>query len=102
MDNENGLYSVYRFHVKDPIYFQNNLRVTVQQIGHGLKKHAKQHFKEDFIPRRPAGFKEGDENSYFELSDDYCSTAFWFQTLPTTPFPDLPDRRERSSDLLNN
>ncbi len=23
---------------------------------------------------------------------DICSTAFWYQTLPATPFPELPDR----------
>ena len=32
-------------------------------------------------------------------SDDYCSTAYWYQTLPSPAFPELPDRAARSADL---
>lgn len=32
-DTEHDLYSFYRYHIIDPVYFHNNCRVTIQQIG---------------------------------------------------------------------
>jgi hypothetical protein len=32
-DNKNDLYAFYRFHLDDPVYFHQNCRVTIQQIG---------------------------------------------------------------------
>jgi hypothetical protein len=29
---------------------------------------------------------------YLPLQDDIASVAFWYQTLPTSQFPPLPDR----------
>jgi hypothetical protein len=29
---------------------------------------------------------------YLPLQDDISSVAFWYQTLPTHPFPQLPDK----------
>ena len=29
---------------------------------------------------------------YLPLQDDIASVAYWYQTLPTAPFPALPDR----------
>ena len=29
---------------------------------------------------------------YLPLQDDLASVVYWYQTLPTTPFPALPDR----------
>ena len=36
------------------------------------------------------GWREG--GRYLPLQDDIASTAFWYQTLPTTPFPQLPSK----------
>ena len=69
-----GLYSaqtrfgMYRWHVMDPIRFQEDLRVTIQALG----------------------WRTG--GRYLPLQDDIASVAFWYQTLPTAPFPALPDR----------
>ncbi|MCP3918598.1 MAG: DUF2961 domain-containing protein [bacterium] len=62
-------FGLYRFHVLDPIRFATDIRVDVQCLGwrDGAKR---------FLRRR----------------DDIASTAFWYQTLPSTPFPPLPDR----------
>ena len=35
---------------------------------------------------------EKDERRYLPLQDDIASVAYWYQTLPTAPFPPLPDR----------
>ena len=32
------------------------------------------------------------DRRYLPLQDDIASVAFWYQTLPTAPFPALPDR----------
>jgi hypothetical protein len=60
-------FSMYRWHVMDPIRFEKNLRVTIQALG----------------------WRVG--GRYLPLQDDISSVAFWYQTLPTAPFPTLPD-----------
>jgi hypothetical protein len=32
-DKENDFYTFYRYHTKDPVYFHNDIRVTIQQMG---------------------------------------------------------------------
>jgi Protein of unknown function (DUF2961) len=58
---------MYRWHIMDPIRFEQDLRVTVQALGWG------------------SGGK------YLPLQDDIASVAYWYQTLPTAPFPKLPE-----------
>lgn len=64
----NTRFGMYRWHIMDPIRFQQNLRVTLQALG----------------------WRAG--GRYLPLQDDIASVAFWYQTLPTAPFPALPDR----------
>ena len=61
-------FGMYRFHITDPIYFQNDLKVTIQALGWRSRRR------------------------YLPLQDDMASVAFWYQTLPQTDFPPLPDR----------
>ena len=61
-------FGMYRWHIVDPIRFQQDLRVTIQALG----------------------WRAG--GRYLPLQDDIASVAFWYQTLPTAPFPDMPDR----------
>lgn len=61
-------FGMYRWHLADPIRFERKLRVTIQDLG----------------------WREG--GRYFPRQDDMASVAFWYQTLPTVPFPHLPDR----------
>ncbi len=61
-------FGLYRWHIADPVRFSSDLKVTIQALGW-----------------RPDG-------RYLPLQDDIASTAFWYQTLPTAPFPALPDR----------
>ena len=62
--------SFYRWHLPDPILFEKDLRVTIQQIGvsHG---------------------------GLFERQDDLASVAYWYQTEPHRPFEALMERKER-------
>jgi hypothetical protein len=50
----------YRFHLTDPVRFKNRIRVTIE---HGHANH---------------------------LSDDWASTAYWYQTLPSPKLTILP------------
>ncbi len=64
-------FGMYRWHVTDPIRFRERLRVTIQALGWRT---------------------ELNERRYLPLQDDIASTSFWYQTLPTAPFPELPHR----------
>jgi hypothetical protein len=61
-------FSLYRWHLMDPVRFEQDLKVTIQALG----------------------WRSG--GRYLPLQDDIASTAFWYQTLPTAPFPPLPGR----------
>jgi len=70
----------YRWHVADPIYFERELRVTIQQIGMNMFFAGQE---DDLAAARPAG--SGYEPSTVpgllaagitERSDDYCATDF--------------------------
>jgi hypothetical protein len=64
-------FSMYRWHIMDPIRFEQDLRVTIQALGWRSSRTDRQ---------------------YLPLRDDIASVAFWYQTLPAAPFPKLPDR----------
>ena len=61
-------FGLYRWHVADPIRFRKDLRVTIQALGWRA------------------------DRRYLPLQDDIASVAFWYQTLPTSPFPALPEK----------
>ncbi len=62
-------FGLYRWHIMDPVRFAADLRVTIQALGWRTSK----------------------DRRYLPLQDDIASVAFWYQTLPTAPFPALPD-----------
>lgn len=64
-------FGMYRWHVMDPIRFQSDLRVTIQDLG----------------------WRSG--GRYLPQQSDIASTAFWYQAEPHAPFPELPDNDER-------
>jgi hypothetical protein len=61
-------FGMYRWHITDPVRFEQDLRVTIQALG----------------------WRSG--RRYLPLQDDIASVAYWYQTLPTAPFPALPDK----------
>jgi hypothetical protein len=65
-------FGLYRWHIPDPIRFEEDLRVTIQALGWRTRT------------------SEG--RRYLPMQDDIASVAFWYQTLPTSPFPELPDK----------
>ena len=61
-------FGMYRWHITDPIRFQQDLRVTIQALG----------------------WRSGAR--YLPLQDDISSVAYWYQTLPAAVFPQLPPK----------
>ena len=96
--DRDALISFYRWHVLDPIYFHQSLRVTMQQIGGAFVDRAR-HEIENGQMQLVTPLQSGQPFALFERQDDISSAAFWYQTLPTTPFPPLPDRPQRTANL---
>lgn len=63
--------TMYRFHVLDPVFFSKRLKITLQALGWRSR------------------------TRYLPLQDDVASVSYWYQTLPTSPFPALPEVNER-------
>ena len=65
--HSNRRFSMYRWHITDPIYFKNDIKVTIQALG----------------------WRSG--GRYLPLQDDISSVAFWYQDSICKSFPTLPD-----------
>lgn len=63
--------SMYRFHLPDPVFFRNSLKVTIQALGWQS------------------------EGRYLPLQDDVTSVSYWYQTLPNSPLSALAPRQLR-------
>lgn len=63
-------FGLYRWHLTDPIRFEQDLKVTIQALG--WKYNGK----------------------YLPLQDDIASVAVWYQLEPHNPFPKLPAKDE--------
>ena len=61
-------FSLYRWHIMDPIRFDKDLKVTIQALG----------------------WRTG--GRYLPLQDDIASTAFWYQSEPHAAFLKLPEK----------
>jgi hypothetical protein len=63
-------FSLYRWHIPDPVRFEKDLKVTIQALG----------------------WQSG--GRYLQLQDDIATVAFWYQTEPHKKFPKFPTRDE--------
>jgi hypothetical protein len=69
-DGPQRRFGQYRWHITDPIRFDQDLRVTIQSLGWQS------------------------EGRYLPLQDDLASVAFWYQIEPHNPFPALPAKEQ--------
>jgi hypothetical protein len=67
-------FSLYRWHIPDPIRFKSDLKVTIQMLGWTNAEWAKR--------------------EYDPLHEHVSSVAFWYQTEPHQPFPAIPSDAE--------
>ena len=64
---------MYRWHLPDPIVWQRECRITMQQITY--------------------------RGGVSETEDDWSVATFWYEPLPSRPLPPLPDAAARTADL---
>ena len=62
----NTRFGLYRWHITDPIRFETDLRITIQDLG----------WRSD--------------GRYLKQGSDISSVAVWYQMEPHNPFPKLP------------
>ena len=73
-DTKGHYVSMYRWHLPDPIYWNEDCRITIQQIGWS---------------------KDG----LFERQDDWSTATFWYEPVPGAPLPEMPDTAARIADI---
>ena len=66
-----NLWSLYRWHIQDPVCYKNDLKVTIQALGWW------------------------NNGKYRLLDDDIASVAYWYQAEPHAAFPVLPALAQR-------
>lgn len=63
-------FGMYRWHIQDPIRFEGDLKVTIQDLG----------------------WRQG--GRYLPQKSDIMTVAFWYQRAPHAAFPKLPSKDE--------
>ena len=76
---KDNFYSIYRWFIKDPIYWKKDIRATIQQIGAYGDVKGVPHF--------------------FERQDDWITATFWYEPVPSAPLPPLLKYEERIKNL---
>lgn len=71
--NDKNFVSMYRWHLPDPIAWQKEARITIQQIAW--------------------------KNGLAETQDDWSAATFWYEPAPSAALPPLPDVKARTADI---
>ena len=74
--DEKNFVSMYRWHLADPIAWQKECRITIQQIA----------------------FNKG----LAETRDDWSCATFWYEPVPSAALPPMPDVKARSADIWSD
>jgi hypothetical protein len=77
------LNTIYRWHIKDPIYWSKDVRVTIQQIG----------WSDEVNKKASSGL--------YERQDDWSCSSFWYEAVPSEALPKMPDYAARIKDYVN-
>jgi hypothetical protein len=108
-------WAFYRFHIIDPVFFHNNIRVTIQQIGGDVtEKVAKfQAEKSPLIPVSTNDFRFYKKDSIVDMnnpallkgwtnfyrSDDVSAVAYFYFDKPGSNLPPIQALAARIKDL---
>lgn len=120
-DVKKGHFAFYRYHIPDPVYFYEDIHITMQQIG-GAGKEKVQEFLNKGLNVQPITIHNGlqfinlldDEpvkalndpslpNGWtnFYREDDVSATAYFYLDKPVTNLPALPSVAKRTKNLPN-
>jgi hypothetical protein len=103
-DLDNMQYCLYRYHLPDPVYFYNDIRVTIQQMGcwapnlKPLFHNSGIEFLSASADPQPIDFSENSgiaDYGLFEREDDWSSCAYFYLDSPVNGLPpiDAYDKR---------
>ena len=121
VDEPKGLNGFYRFHIPDPVQFQQDCKVTIHQLGCASKGNVKKMMKAD-LPVKPVaaiqpsgaqhnflgsdaqssfGDKEFDDGTLmvFYREDDFCATSYFYLDRPENGLPRVSDFATRNANL---
>ncbi len=71
--NDKGFVTMYRWHLPDPVVWQESVRVTMQQIAY--------------------------KGGLVETQDDWSCSTFWYEPVPSAQLPEMPDAKARTADI---
>jgi hypothetical protein len=119
-DKKRAQWAFYRFHIPDPVFFDTDCRVTLQQLGGGpvsrvsvLRKanvplipvcidhegHLTQFYKSGGdVSQIEAQASRGDWENFYR-SDDISATAYFYLNSPSSGLPGLAPLAERTRDV---
>ena len=81
LDHDRGFVSMYRWHLPDPVFWETDCRITIQQIG----------WSTEVMKEKGSGL--------YERQDDWSAAAFWYEPVPSAPLPEMPGREARVRDI---
>jgi len=118
-DTEKGEFAFYRYHIPDPVYFYQDIRATIQQIGGWPKKRVEE-LIENGAKLKPVTISAGPDNfvrlldlpevslddpflpdgwTNFYREDDVSSTAYFYLDKPASELPELAPIELRTEGL---
>ena len=123
-DKKNDLYSFYRYHTIDPVYFHEDCRVTIQQIGNTVKSKmleirskgqeiyplwsyieedgldaSKRYLDMENPPELDSDdFPSGKPTTWYR-SDDLSAVAYFYLDKPSNNLPPLQSKEIRNAKM---
>lgn len=114
-NRKEDLYAFYRYHTYDPVYFHEDCKVTLQQMGNAVKEDLvkminkgvdvaplwsyvhkdgygapKRYLDMENPPKATDKDFPGNMSNTYYRSDDVSATAYFYLDKPTTDLPTLP------------
>ncbi|NIK92827.1 DUF2961 domain-containing protein [Mangrovimonas sp. CR14] len=117
-DAKKGEYAFYRYHIPDPVFFYEDMEVTIQQIGGAPAEKVREMIKNG-VPMKPISVSNKSFHKLLEMpqpvdlthpdilkgwtnfyrSDDVSATAYFFLNAPVSNLPQLAPVDIRTSNL---
>jgi len=118
-DKEKGLWAFYRYHIPDPVYFQKDCRVTIQQMGGEIKQKVIELIDEGAELMPVTISKTGQFTKLLEIDpvpdlkdeklhggwtnfyrqDDVSAAAYFYLDKPENNLPKIAPKEMRAADL---
>jgi len=120
---EHDIYAFYRYHLEDDVFFHEDCKVTIQQMGSSNKRDLIEMMekgadvkpvwfldKRDSITKQGRLLEPGNEDLFnspdfpitstnYYRSDDVCATAYFYLDKPVNNLPELPPLELRMKHL---